>query len=562
LAVVQIDSNYPHSPKQPEFMPVSTLRFILHTSPAIAALAFACIAPPAQATEQQGSHPSPLLAQVTSVSQLSDVQPTDWAYQALESLVDRYGCIAGYPHGTYRGNRAITRYEFAAGLNACLDRILLLFNDGSDDVTSADLATLRRLQDEFEGELATLRGRVDALEARTAELETHQFSTTTKLVGEVIFNVSQAFGDNRALNRLQYDSGIQPTDVEEVTAFADRIRLNLDTSFTGRDNLRLRLQASTIENLNLVTGTNESRLPYDGNNGNDIILNQALYKTPIGDRFNLAVGTAGAGLVDVIDTTNPFMGNDGIATVSRFGPRNPMVHRGNEGTGIRLNYKLSDRASIDGFYLVPTDSAPNQLPKNGLFDGAYSAGAQLNLRPTDPIRLSLTYLHSYSPGGKVNLGSGTGTDFAQTPFFDTDGKSVATSGDHLGLQANVMLGDRASLGGWFGTIFSEAESGENAGDNATAINWSVNLAFPNFGGKGNLLGFVVGQPPHVTNSDFRVSNTAIEDRNSPWHLEAIYRIAVTDHISITPGAYYVINPEGDDRNDNILVGVLRTTFKF
>jgi len=56
-------------------------------------------------------------SQVTSVSQFSDVQPTDWAFQALQSLVERYGCIAGYPNATYRGNRALTRYEFAAGLN-------------------------------------------------------------------------------------------------------------------------------------------------------------------------------------------------------------------------------------------------------------------------------------------------------------------------------------------------------------------------------------------------------------------------------------------------------------
>src|SRR4028118_1516373 len=62
-------------------------------------------------------------AQVTSVSQLSDVRPTDWAFGALRSLVERYGCIAGYRDGTFRGNRAMTRYEFAAGLNACLAQI-------------------------------------------------------------------------------------------------------------------------------------------------------------------------------------------------------------------------------------------------------------------------------------------------------------------------------------------------------------------------------------------------------------------------------------------------------
>ncbi len=63
------------------------------------------------------------IASMTSVSQLSDVQPTDWAFQALQSLVERYGCIAGYPNSTYLGNRAVTRSEFAAGLNACLIRI-------------------------------------------------------------------------------------------------------------------------------------------------------------------------------------------------------------------------------------------------------------------------------------------------------------------------------------------------------------------------------------------------------------------------------------------------------
>ena len=61
--------------------------------------------------------------QVTSINQFSDVKPTDWAYQALNNLIERYGCVAGYPDGTYRGKQAMTRYEAAALLNACLDRI-------------------------------------------------------------------------------------------------------------------------------------------------------------------------------------------------------------------------------------------------------------------------------------------------------------------------------------------------------------------------------------------------------------------------------------------------------
>ncbi len=48
-----------------------------------------------------------LEGQVNSVSQLSDIKPSDWAFQTLRSLVERYGCIAGYPDVTYRGNRPL-----------------------------------------------------------------------------------------------------------------------------------------------------------------------------------------------------------------------------------------------------------------------------------------------------------------------------------------------------------------------------------------------------------------------------------------------------------------------
>jgi len=44
--------------------------------------------------------------QITSASQLSDLRPDSWAYQALTNLVSRYGCVAGYPNGTFQGGAA------------------------------------------------------------------------------------------------------------------------------------------------------------------------------------------------------------------------------------------------------------------------------------------------------------------------------------------------------------------------------------------------------------------------------------------------------------------------
>ncbi|NJR75334.1 MAG: iron uptake porin [Scytonema sp. CRU_2_7] len=206
--------------------------------------------------QAQGSASSK--SQVTNVNQLSDVQPTDWAAQALQSLVERYGCIAGYPNGTYRGNRAMTRYEFAAGLNACLDRINELIATATADlVKKEDLATLQKLQEDFVAELATLRGRVDTLEARTAELEANQFSTTTKLSGQVIVSVNAGgFSGDRIINPAPSagnPTGTAITSQPNATVLF-RAGIDLNTSFSGTDLLKIRLETGSGLDDNLSNG--------------------------------------------------------------------------------------------------------------------------------------------------------------------------------------------------------------------------------------------------------------------------------------------------------------------
>ncbi len=275
------------------------------------------------------------LAQVTSVSQLSDVQPTDWAFQALQSLVERYGCIAGYPDGTYRGNRALTRYEFAAGLNACLDRVNeLIAAATTNQISREDLATLQRLQEEFSAELATLRGRVDALEARTAEVEANQFSTTTKLSGEAIFAVVEAFS------------------LEFNTILAERVRLNFDTSFTGEDRLRVRLQDDNDDNSD-DTGTDMTRLEVDGDEGKDIEIDDLYYRFPIGDFLLVQLDAANVEFNDNVFTFNPAFESSGSGAVSRFGRFSPIYRQGAGGAGLTLTFNPEGRLSVSAGYLAP-----------------------------------------------------------------------------------------------------------------------------------------------------------------------------------------------------------------
>jgi hypothetical protein len=314
------------------------------------------------------------MSQVTSVSQLSDVKPTDWAFQALQSLVERYGCIAGYPDRTYRGNRAMTRYEFAAGLNACMDRVNELIAAASADlVKKEDLDTLRRLQEEFAAELATLRGRVDALEAKTATLEKQQFSTTTKLRGEAIFSISGALGDEKAVSGSRIDGvgGLpdvvsRPSgtngDVEENTTFSTRVRLGLSTSFTGKDQLFTRLQARNVPNFGTSTGTNMARLSYGDGSDTSVVVDKLYYRFSPSEKLRITVDAFGGEFYNNVNTFNPGLSSDSQGSISRFGRFNPIYRYGAGGSGATANFEFSDKLSLDVGFLADEASDPTNDP--------------------------------------------------------------------------------------------------------------------------------------------------------------------------------------------------------
>ncbi|PSB29859.1 hypothetical protein C7B70_17540 [Chlorogloea sp. CCALA 695] len=536
------------------------------------------------------------LAQVTSVSQLSDVQPTDWAFQALQSLVERYGCIAGYPDGTYRGNRALTRYEFAAGLNACLDRVNELIATATADlVRREDLATLQRLQEEFSAELATLRGRVDAVEARTAELEANQFSTTTKLTGEVVAAVSDAFGDDRAIEDIdgqdnENDENAEDDDDEDDegnldegtnTTLSARARLNFNTSFTGRDLLRTRLQAANVNTFN--TGTPMTRLGFETNTENQFEIDDFFYRFPIGERVQVQVDFANTEFNDNVYTFNPAFESSGRGAISRFGRFNP-IYRVGSGAGLTLQFNPNGPIGASVGYIANTAENPSE--GTGLFDGSFAALGQIAFRPSEAINIGLTYARTYDKGnggdldnngiidGDEVLGGGGVAGADGTSLFDGTGSNranrpfgnVPTAANHYGVQASFRASDKFTLSGWAG--LTDAEDKFRAGENsATSFNYAVTLAIQDVGPEGSQLGLIFGQPPKVTDNDLTVANNGGlggggEDPDTSYHIEALYRLQLNDNIAVTPGLLVILNPEHNDANDTIYVGTLRTTFTF
>ena len=151
------------------------------------------------------------ISQGTTIRDFSDVYPTDWAYQALAELVETYGCVGGYPDGTFRGQQTITRFEVAAILNKCLDAISAKMDmmEGDDASMMEDKGDLDRLVASFEEELITLKGTVDGMDAKVSELEENQFSTTTKAEFEIATDFVYFSSDDEEARRM--------TMVPEVT---------------------------------------------------------------------------------------------------------------------------------------------------------------------------------------------------------------------------------------------------------------------------------------------------------------------------------------------------------
>ncbi|MEM6613561.1 MAG: iron uptake porin [Cyanobacteria bacterium P01_C01_bin.72] len=482
-------------------------------------------------------------SQVTNVNQLRDVSPTDWAYEALRSLVDRYGCISGFPNQTYRGNQPLTRYEFAAGLNSCLNQIERLIASTSGGIDPDQLETMERLTQEFEAELATIGGRVDEIESRTAVLEDSQFSTTTQLKGEVIFALADAFGE------FADGSG---NDLDDQTTFSSRVRLNFDTSFFGKDRLRTRIQQGNFENIDDdVTGTDSTRLGFD--TGSDVSISDLHYRFPFNDKIRVWVGGQGLDLDDILAVSNPVLDGGSTGFLSRFNRRDPVVLRGTEGTGVGVNIDvIEDRVAVNALYLADDASDPSE--GEGLFNGSFSAAGQIVVNPIDNLEVSATYVRSYQSAGDVQITGGTGTDNSDdTPF----GAGVDVAANRIGAGVNYSFGERIVVGGWGG--YADVE-GIVDGDNPSGDvwTWGANLAILDIGKEGAVLGVGGGQIPQFTTQDEGFE----EDTDQSYIAEVIYKFPLNDSIAITPGVFAVFNPNSDTDNDTIFVGALRTTFRF
>jgi hypothetical protein len=510
---------------------------------------------------------------VTSVNQFSDVLPTDWAYQALSNLVEKYGCVAGYPNGKFKGGNAMTRYEAAALLNACLDRI--------SEVTDE----LQKLLNEFDTELTVLTSRVDGLESKVGQLQAQQFSTTTKLRGEVSFVIGGTpnFNSNnpsvtnpnspavvgvpgtRTVSGVTVNCPAGSTGCSggtaarsagqgrpNATTFNYDARLAFDTSFSGKDLLRTRLRSGNFSSLPFGSGSQVFKLDKaetsqgTGTTSN-VWIDRLFYTFPVGDEIKLTAGALvrnteiltfipSAYKADILDFFN-LAGASGTynkATGAGFGFNwKQKVAKGKPFLVFDANYIAQsnfDNSTIGAF---DSDSGINVLTQFGVRGPNYGA--------------AIAYRY-----GSVNSTLRDANLAVSRVASNNSLNGVSIAGFWEPLDSGWAPSISAGYGYYDGGT-ARATSGVGATQTITTQSWMVGLQWKDVFLKGNNAGFALGQAPFSTDLNVASSQSMM--------YEFFYKYQVSDNISITPAIFWV-NDYQQNAYSYTWGGVIQTTFRF
>lgn len=530
------------------------------------------------------------VGQVTSVSQLSDVQPDDWAFQAIQSLVERYGCVAGYPNGTFRPDRAMSRREAAALVNACLDNLSNRF------ATKEDLDALKALQDEFAAELATLRGRVDGLEARVATVESQQFSTTTKLQGQVV--MAAQFGDflsnpgNNIPTPNAAATGIAATDTgtpgianvnpgnSRVSAIS-RVRLSFLTSFNGDDVLDLTLETGNggsdfFSSAGIAGPSNFFPVPpivgagtattlgdpgvvdYTGSGPGVTLYNLGYTFKPV---ENLAVTVGPLIYPSAFIDGNSYANDEAADFSSGFFINNPLIISeaidGPGGAGAAFDWNVNGGpVSVRGLFIaadagiaagnaVNACADPLNTCEGGLFGDPFQASAEIEYagefgeddQNNFAIRGQFTHAETYNVNQNI-IGANAELTLGRIGIFGRYG---------------ISLDPRLSNGGATIDLFQNVAG---SGANTNIQTWMAGVGFNDLLIPGSTLAVAAGQPFIVSSND---PNYATQT-----NFEAFYRFPINDNITLTPTVMLITNPfnVSNGNPNDVIQGLVRATFSF
>lgn len=471
------------------------------------------------------------MAQVRSVSELTDVSPSDWAYQALKALVERYDVLEGYPGGgnstarRFRGNQPLTRQEFAAVLNRVLDRLTEQVTESQQRIFQVreDLATVRRLQATYAQIATSLGERMDQLDRQIVDLTDNQFSTTTKLGGQTVLALTN--GSNARATLLS------------------RTRLDLQTSFSGQDLLLTQLEAGNNggDAISKEQGRGQNLLGTvgviaDGGGLDYVAVDSTLRLSKLRYTFQpldtLSV-TVGARLSprDFIDY-NRFANDSATNFSSSFFVNNPLIVQNAidrpGGAGIVLDWKPVKTLPlmVRALYVAANAEQPNGgFPEGGLFGDRNQGSLEVEYALSENLITRLQYTQATVNGVEISA-FGLNAEWNYNQRFGVFGR--LGFGRYRGF--NPFLNQDLDL---------------------NPFTWQIGASLRNIVIPGSTAGLALGQP--FVESDLGEATQT--------NVEAYFTFLLNDSVSVTPAVLVVNNPDNRDRG-MVWQWVFRLVFSF
>jgi Carbohydrate-selective porin, OprB family/S-layer homology domain len=466
------------------------------------------------------------MEQVRSVAEFSDVTPRDWAYGALRDLSQRYGVPAGFPDRTFRGDRPLTRAEFAGAMAQLLTNWEQLLRTGQIVPLKEDLVTLQRLQATYGAIAVDLRDRLTRIEALMQHLEGQQFSTTSKLSGQVVLDYTDG---NRARGVL-----------------VSRTRLNLNTSFSPTDTLVTQLEAGNGKLDAVAQAQNRGGSNQLGTVGviadgggldyvqvpDTVQLRKLYYRFQPLENLSVAIGPR-LSPRDFVDA-NRFANDSAENFSSSFFANNPLTIQNQVdrpgGAGIAVAWQPSKTLPlmIRGVYAAADGDRANATASSqgGLFGDRHQATLEAEYSLRQNLTLRTQFTQAKINGTNITA-VGLNGEWAVNPFIGVFGRFAwgRYDGFNSVLQQDLHL---------------------------TPFSWAIGATLQDFLVPGTTAGLALGQP---------FVDKGLGDATQT-NIEGFVKLLVNDNISLTPGLIVVIHPDNESSRGTVWQWFARIVYTF